>query len=137
VDIKRSCNLSNRFSCGQELAGRLLLVWIQLFRTAETHSALSRRFASGAGSFADEIAFEFRVLRCTAIGRTGAQPHQQTHACRREGGKARGVKFGRKPKLTVQQIGHARKLIEQGEAPQSVAGILGVSRATIYRALVR
>jgi DNA invertase Pin-like site-specific DNA recombinase len=51
--------------------------------------------------------------------------------------KARGVKFGRKPKLTSQQISHARKLIEQGEAPQSVAGILGVSRATIYRALVR
>jgi DNA invertase Pin-like site-specific DNA recombinase len=51
--------------------------------------------------------------------------------------KARGVKFGRKPKLTAPQISHARKLIEQGEAPQSVAGILGVSRATIYRALVR
>src|SRR3954452_12740571 len=44
--------------------------------------------------------------------------------------QARGVKFGRKPKLTAQQIGHARKLIEQGEAPRTVAGILGVSRAT-------
>jgi DNA invertase Pin-like site-specific DNA recombinase len=47
------------------------------------------------------------------------------------------VKFGRKPKRTAQQISHARKRIEEDEAPQSVAGILGVSRATIYRALVR
>jgi DNA invertase Pin-like site-specific DNA recombinase len=47
----------------------------------------------------------------------------------------RGVKFGRKPKLSGQQIGHARKLISQGEAPQSVADILRVSRSTLYRAL--
>jgi DNA invertase Pin-like site-specific DNA recombinase len=50
--------------------------------------------------------------------------------------KRRGVKFGRKPKLTAQQIGHARKLIKQGEAPQSVASLLRVSRATLYRALL-
>jgi DNA invertase Pin-like site-specific DNA recombinase len=47
----------------------------------------------------------------------------------------RGVKFGRKPKLTAHQIRHARTLIKQGEAPQSVASLLGVSRATVYRAL--
>jgi DNA invertase Pin-like site-specific DNA recombinase len=47
----------------------------------------------------------------------------------------RGVKFGRKPKLTAHQIRHARTLINQGEAPQSVASLLGVSRATVYRAL--
>jgi DNA invertase Pin-like site-specific DNA recombinase len=41
--------------------------------------------------------------------------------------QSRGVKFGRKPKLTVQQIGHARKLIAQGAAPPSVAAILRVS----------
>jgi DNA invertase Pin-like site-specific DNA recombinase len=49
--------------------------------------------------------------------------------------KRRGVKFGRKRKLTPQQIEHARKLIAQGEGPQSVAAILRVSRATVYRAL--
>jgi DNA invertase Pin-like site-specific DNA recombinase len=47
----------------------------------------------------------------------------------------RGVKFGPKPKLTAQQIVHARKLINQGDTPQSVAAILRVSRATLYRAL--
>jgi hypothetical protein len=29
------------------------------------------------------------------------------------------VKFGRKPKMTPQQIAHARKLIDQGEDRQS------------------
>jgi len=49
--------------------------------------------------------------------------------------KARGVKFGRKPKLTRQQIEHARKLIDQGEAVADVADSLKVGRATLYRAL--
>ncbi len=49
--------------------------------------------------------------------------------------KERGVKFGRKPKLTRQQIDHARKLIEQGEAVGDVADTLSVSRATVYRAI--
>ena len=49
--------------------------------------------------------------------------------------KKRGVKFGRKPKLTRQQIDHARKLIEQGEAVGDVATTLSVSRATVYRAI--
>jgi DNA invertase Pin-like site-specific DNA recombinase len=51
--------------------------------------------------------------------------------------KARGVKFGRKPKLTRQQIDHARKLRTEGERPDAIAGILRVSRATVYRALAR
>jgi DNA invertase Pin-like site-specific DNA recombinase len=48
---------------------------------------------------------------------------------------ARGVKMGRKPKLTPQQIDHARKLIEQGEYHDRVARSLNVSRRTLYRAL--
>jgi DNA invertase Pin-like site-specific DNA recombinase len=47
----------------------------------------------------------------------------------------RGVKFGRRPKLSPEQIEHARKLIEQGENRQYVAGLLRVSRVTLYRAL--
>ena len=49
--------------------------------------------------------------------------------------KRRGVKFGRKRKLTAQQIDHARTLIEQGESRQYVAGLLNVGRVTLYRAL--
>jgi DNA invertase Pin-like site-specific DNA recombinase len=48
---------------------------------------------------------------------------------------ARGVKMGRKVKLTPQQVAHARKLLEQGEHHDTVAKSLGVSRRTLYRAL--
>ena len=49
--------------------------------------------------------------------------------------KARGVKFGRKPKLTRQQINQAVKLIAQGERPEDVATSFDVGRTTLYRAL--
>jgi DNA invertase Pin-like site-specific DNA recombinase len=48
----------------------------------------------------------------------------------------RGVKFGRKRKLTPQQLDHARELIEKGEHDrQSIAALFKVSRTTLYRAL--
>lgn len=50
-------------------------------------------------------------------------------------GQRRGVKFGRKPKLTPQQIDHARKLIDAGEDRQKVAALFKVGRKTLYRAL--
>jgi len=51
--------------------------------------------------------------------------------------KRRGVKFGRKPSLTPEQIEHARELIEKGEARQYVADLLNVSRTTLFRALTK
>ena len=38
-------------------------------------------------------------------------------------------------KLTQEQIDHARKLIDKGEARQYVADLLNVGRSTLYRAL--
>jgi DNA invertase Pin-like site-specific DNA recombinase len=49
--------------------------------------------------------------------------------------KSRGVKFGRKPKLTPLQITHARQQIDQGRTVKEVAALLNVHRMTIYRAL--
>jgi len=49
--------------------------------------------------------------------------------------KRRGVKFGRKVKLTPEQIDHARRLIDKREARQYVANLLNVGRSTLYRAL--
>ena len=50
--------------------------------------------------------------------------------------KARGVKFGRRPKLSTQQIIHARKLINAGERSRiEVAALFGVGRKTLWRAL--
>ena len=51
--------------------------------------------------------------------------------------KGRGVKFGRKPKRTPQQIAHARKLIDDDQRREDVAALLNVDRATLYRALAR
>lgn len=51
--------------------------------------------------------------------------------------QSRGVRFGRKPSLSAQQVAHARKLIDQGEPVPDVARLLSVDRATVYRALQR
>jgi len=49
--------------------------------------------------------------------------------------QGRGVKFGRKPKLTAQQKQHARQLLDQGRPVQEVAALLNVHRSTLYRVL--
>ena len=49
----------------------------------------------------------------------------------------RGVKFGRKLKLTPDRLAHARKLIEQGTRPTDAAKIIGIGRTTLYSALQR
>jgi DNA invertase Pin-like site-specific DNA recombinase len=52
----------------------------------------------------------------------------------RAAAKARGVKMGRKPLLSAQQVAHARTLLEQGERLVHVAQSLQVSRRTLERA---
>ena len=49
--------------------------------------------------------------------------------------RGRGVKLGRKPKLTRQQIDHARKMLDAGERREDVAALFSVDRTTLYRAL--
>ena len=53
----------------------------------------------------------------------------------RAAAQARGVKMGRKPKLSPQQVAHACKLLDQGERPAHVAHLLKVSQRTLERAL--
>ena len=53
----------------------------------------------------------------------------------RAAAKAKGVRFGPKPVLTPEQIAHARQLIDGGQSVSEVARLLGVHRATLYRAL--
>nr|WP_015647657.1 recombinase family protein [Pseudomonas sp. GLE121]AGL12847.1 resolvase [Pseudomonas sp. GLE121] len=50
--------------------------------------------------------------------------------------KAKGVRFGPKRVLTPEQITHARQLIEGEQSVAEVARLLGVHRATLYRALM-
>jgi DNA invertase Pin-like site-specific DNA recombinase len=49
----------------------------------------------------------------------------------------RGVKFGRKPKLNSDRLAHVRKMIDHGTTPTDAAKIIGIGRATLYRALQR
>lgn len=49
--------------------------------------------------------------------------------------KRRGVRLGRKPKLTAAQVAHARRLMDGGENGRTVALSFGVARSTLYEAL--
>jgi DNA invertase Pin-like site-specific DNA recombinase len=60
--------------------------------------------------------------------------HQRTGAGR-AAARARGVRFGRPPKLTAEQVVVARRLIDEGTAVRETARILNVHAATLYRAL--
>ena len=51
--------------------------------------------------------------------------------------RRRGVKFGRKVKLTPKRLMHARKLIEQGTRATCGTKIIGIGRTTLYAALQR
>jgi DNA invertase Pin-like site-specific DNA recombinase len=60
---------------------------------------------------------------------------QESTKAGRAAAQARGVKMGCKPLLSVQQVAHACKLLEQGERHVQVAQLLNVSRRTLERAL--
>src|SRR5215813_8551687 len=49
--------------------------------------------------------------------------------------RAKGVKFGRKPKLTTHQQKEARKRLRAGDSARSIAKLLGVHHATVLRVL--
>jgi DNA invertase Pin-like site-specific DNA recombinase len=49
--------------------------------------------------------------------------------------KRRGVRFGPKPKLSPEQIDHAREQIDAGKPAGEVAALLKVDRVTLWRAL--
>ena len=50
--------------------------------------------------------------------------------------RARGVRPGPEPKLSRQQIEHARKLIENDQRREDVADLFKVGHVTLYRALI-
>jgi DNA invertase Pin-like site-specific DNA recombinase len=60
--------------------------------------------------------------------------HQRTSSGR-EAAKKRGVRFGRPPKLTPDQVALGRRLIEEGTSVREVATLLKCHHATLYRAL--
>lgn len=63
-----------------------------------------------------------------------ARIHQRTSSGR-IAAKARGVRFGRPPKLTVDQIGLGSRLVSEGASVREAAKLLKCHHATLYRAL--
>jgi len=51
----------------------------------------------------------------------------------RERAKAKGIRFGRRPKLNAHQRAHALDLLDGGKSQAEVGRILGVDQATISR----
>jgi DNA invertase Pin-like site-specific DNA recombinase len=60
--------------------------------------------------------------------------HERTRS-RRVAAKARGVRFGRPPKRTADQIALAQRRVGEGASVPEASKILNVHRATLYRAL--
>jgi DNA invertase Pin-like site-specific DNA recombinase len=60
--------------------------------------------------------------------------HERTNSGR-IAAKAKGVRFGRPPALSVDQITLARKLIDEGQSARRVAAMLKVHAATLYRSI--
>lgn len=60
--------------------------------------------------------------------------HQRT-STGRVAAKARGVRFGRPPKLTPDQIALGKRLVREGTSVREAAKLLKCHHATLYRAL--
>ena len=60
--------------------------------------------------------------------------HQRT-STGRIAAKARGVRFGRPPKLTTEQIALGQRLVGEGTSVREAAKLLKCHHATLYRAL--
>lgn len=72
--------------------------------------------------FAGIAEFERELInQRTSVGRAAA--------------KARGVRFGRPPKLAAEQIALGRRLVEEGTSVRAVAKLLKCHHATLYRSL--
>jgi DNA invertase Pin-like site-specific DNA recombinase len=53
----------------------------------------------------------------------------------RNAAKRRGVQFGRKPSLSIEQVTAARRMVAEGRQTGEIASALGVERTTLWRAL--
>jgi DNA invertase Pin-like site-specific DNA recombinase len=99
-----------------------------------------------SGNFSRAVAPHSHTLRRTAIGRgfiaflsAMAEDERERITKRANGGreaaKARGVKFGRKAKLTPHQVEIARQRMQAGESARSIAKEWGLAHTTVARSV--
>jgi hypothetical protein len=69
------------------------------------------------------------------IFRAGTEPHRETTGAGVGTARDRSVESGRKRKLTLAYVAHARKRIAASESPEAVAEFYHVGRETLYRAM--
>lgn len=110
-----------------------------LLDTAETIQAAGAGLRSLAEPWADTTSPAGRMVLTIFAGIAEFERSLILDRTRRgrEAAMARGVRFGRPPALSDAQVAHARELLTQGRTAAQVAQLLGVHRATLYRALRR
>ena len=100
----------------------------QIHRTGAHFQSLSEPWANTTSHvgkfimtiFAGLAEFERELIReRTEVGRAAAQ--------------RRGVRFGRPPKLSLEQRALAKRLLDEGQSAKQVAKTFGVHVATVYR----
>jgi DNA invertase Pin-like site-specific DNA recombinase len=114
---------------------RLARSTMDLLNTLDTIAKAGAGFRSLADAWADTTTPHGKLM-LTILG--GLAEFERTLILARTGegrarAMARGVKFGRKPKLTPFQISEARKRREAGEAHAEIGRLFGVSHQTIGR----
>ena len=114
------CSLSHLVAVLEDLNGRGV-AFHSLTEAIDTSNAAGRLLGHMIAALA-----EFERALITERTRAGIKA-----------AKRRGVKLGRKPALSPEQITHARKLIDKGESPAVVAKLLGVAGSTLYKTLAQ
>jgi DNA invertase Pin-like site-specific DNA recombinase len=87
--------------------------------------------------WADTTSAAGRMVLTVFAGMAEFEPaliHQRT-STGRTAAKSRGVRFGRPPKLTTDQVALSRRLIDEGKSAREVAKMLRVHVSTLYRAM--
>ena len=108
-----------------------------LLDIAETLNGASAGLRSLAEPWADTTSPAGRMVLTVFAGMAEferALIHQRTSSGR-TAAMARGVRFGRPPKLTPDQVALGRRLVGEGTSVRTAAKLLKCHYATLYRAL--
>ena len=126
-------------------AGDTLVVWkldrlgrtvkglVDLVQTLQDKDIQFRSLTDGIDTSTTAGRFFFHVM--AALAQMERELVRERTMAGLTAARARGRLGGRKPKMDESKLKSARHLLASGMAPKEVAANLGVSRATLYRAL--